>query len=126
MADNINEVEERDDDIITLVDEEGVEREFMHLATVDYKDNWYIVLEPTELFDGMEDGDVLIYRIGLNDDGDDTFINIEDEDELNGAFDAFMELVEQDECGCGCGCEDCDDECEHEHHHCGCGCDDCE
>ena len=115
MAEDFNEVEEMEDDgIIVLTDEDGVEKEFMHLATVDYKDNWYIVLEPTELFEGMEEGDVLIYRIGLNDDGEDTFINIEDEEELNGAFESFMQLVEEaeaDDCDGDCGC-------------CGCHCDD--
>ena len=94
-----------DDTIITLVNNEGKEFEFTHLANVEYKDNLYIVLEPVEFADSDE-SEVLIYRIVTNDDGDDEFVDIEDEEELNGAFEAFVELMDS-----YAGEMECDDEC---------------
>lgn len=118
MADNFNEKEEmneEDDNIIILLDENNIEREFEHIANVEYNNQLYIVLEPVELFDGMEDGDVVIYKLNISDGDKDEFIPIEDEKELQAVFDEFMKLVEESE-SCDCGCEDCDG-------HCDCGAD---
>ena len=113
MSENINEMEEMEEDgIITLVDESGKEIEFTHIATVEYKDEWYIVLEPNEKVEGMEDGDVVIYKLGIDDEDEDTFIPVEDEDTLQAVFDEFMKLVEEAECDCD---DDCDGDCDCDH-----------
>ena len=49
MADNVNNEELQDDEIIVMVDEEGKEVEFTHIATLDYNDEWYIYVQPVEL-----------------------------------------------------------------------------
>ena len=115
MADMFTDEQEEN---IVLVDDEGQEHDFVPLATVEYKERFYIVLEPKEVTEELPEGTVLIYRLGENEDGEDTFENIEDENELNAVFEEFMKMVEADEHSCD------DDDCDCCHHHCDCGCED--
>ena len=71
--------------------------------------------------EGLEDGDVLIFKLEEQEDGTDLFMPVEDETLLNEVFDEYLKAVADHECDCGC--EDCDGECdcEGEHHDCDCG-----
>ena len=62
MADNVNNEELLDDEIIVMVDEEGKEVEFTHIATLDYNDEWYIYVQPVELGD-MDEDEMFIFKI---------------------------------------------------------------
>lgn len=115
MADMIEENVQDDYDIITLVDMDDNDVDFYHVATIDYKDKWYIFLQPVEPMEGVADDEVIIYELGVDEDGNDKFISIEDETLLNEVFEEF--LKQEAEC---CGCEDCDGECEDD-----CGCNGC-
>lgn len=86
-----------DDDIVTLVDENGDEHEFFTLATYDIDDVWYTVLEPVEQTEGFNEGDVIIFRLEEDEDGEDAFMPIEDEAELEKAFAEFKKMLEDDE-----------------------------
>ncbi|MBQ4062622.1 MAG: DUF1292 domain-containing protein [Christensenellaceae bacterium] len=87
------------DNIIELTDEEGNTVEFEHLLTFEYKDRFYVGLLPVEPMMDMEEGEVLIMR--LEEDGDDDlFLPVETEEELEGAWNAFMESYYEDECDC--------------------------
>ncbi|NLO64963.1 MAG: DUF1292 domain-containing protein, partial [Clostridiales bacterium] len=52
-----------DDEIVTLVSEDGEEQEFFTLATFDLDGKWYIVLEPAQPIEGFQEGDVIIFRL---------------------------------------------------------------
>lgn len=132
MADN-NELLEEECEIITLEDEKGNDVDFYHVATIDYKDEWYVFLQPCKELDGIAEDEVLIYKLGADEDGEDTFIPIEDEEELNAVFNEYLKESEEcdcEDCGCGdcnCGEENCncdDDDCKDEKCKCGnCDCD---
>lgn len=105
-----------DESIITLFNQStNSDEDFYHLATLDVDDRWFVVLKPVEKLEDIEDDEVLIYEIGVDEDGNDAFITIEDEDLLQRVFDEFMKEVEAHE-----GC-DCDGDCNHG----GCSCCDC-
>lgn len=103
------EMEEMECDIITLVDKDGKDVDFYHVATIDYDDKWFVFLQPVEPMDDIADDEVIIYELGTDENGDDKFIPIESEEYMNEVFNEYLRLVEEDECGCGC---DCDDDCE--------------
>lgn len=108
----VNEIEnELEDDIITLTDDEGNDCDFYHLATLDYNENWYMVVQPVELFDGMTEEDVIIYKIDSDEDGESTILAIEDDAEADAVFNEFERLMSEGECsedGCkDCGCDHC-------------------
>lgn len=92
----ITMTEERDD-LVVLVDENGEEVEFEHLDTIELNGSEYVVLLPYEQEDdgsGMEE--VVILKIERNEDGDDSFLTIEDDDELDAVFEQFKIRMEEE------------------------------
>ena len=86
--------------IIELIDEEGKTLSFEYLMTLDYGENEYVILTPLEPYDDSDEltGDeVVILRVEQDENGDDIYVSIEDEKELDKVFDAFSEIIVQDE-----------------------------
>jgi uncharacterized protein YrzB (UPF0473 family) len=86
--------EERDD-VVILVDDEGKEMEFEHLDTVEMNDKEYVVLLPVEQEEGETD-EVVILKIEHGDNGEDSFITVEDEKELDEVFEEFKAHMEEE------------------------------
>lgn len=87
---------EGDEEIVTLVADDGTEQEFFTLATFDLEDKWYIVLEPATPVEGFEEGDVIIFRLEEDENGEDIYAPIEDEAELEKAFTEFERMLKED------------------------------
>ena len=127
MAELDQEMEmDMDVDIITLLDMNNNDVDFYHVATIDYEEKWYVFLQPVKPIEGIGEDEVIIYELGLDDDGDDKFIPIENDELLDKIFQEYVSQAEADECGCeddcdcGCDCE-CDGK-EDEKSSCGCNC----
>ncbi|HEY8349407.1 MAG TPA: DUF1292 domain-containing protein [Clostridiales bacterium] len=86
------------DDIVVLIDEDGEEVEFEHIDTIELNGNEYVVLVPLEEEedDGQEEEEVVILRVEHTEDGEDTFVTIEDDDELEEVFDEFQSRLEEE------------------------------
>ncbi len=91
-------MEEERDDIVILVDENGDEVEFEHIDTIEMNGNEYVVLAPLEEEDAeeQEDEEVIILKIEHNEDGEDSFVTIEDDDELDEVFNEFQTRMEEE------------------------------
>lgn len=109
-------MEEEECDIITLVDMDNNDVDFYHVATIDYKEKWYVFLQPVGPIEGIAEDEVIIYELGVDEDGSDKFIPIEDEALLNEVFNEYLKEAEEegycdceDDCdgGCDCGCNGC-------------------
>ncbi|HHV29213.1 DUF1292 domain-containing protein [Acetivibrio mesophilus] len=88
--------EERDD-LVVLVDENGEENEFEHLDTIDYNGNEYVVLLPIEQSEEEKDmEEVVILRIDQSADGEDSFVTVEDDEELDAVFEEFKMRMEEE------------------------------
>lgn len=92
---------EEQNNIVELIDEDGKTLSFEYLMTLDYGENEYVILVPLEPFDDNDDeltGDeVVILKVEQDENGDDIYVSIEDEAELDEVFDAFSEIIAQDE-----------------------------
>ena len=80
--------EEKEDfgtDIMTLVDEDGTEREFEVIDNLVTDDNEYFALVPTETADNLDtdDGELVILKV------------VEDDDEYNEISEIFMDRLEE-------------------------------
>lgn len=85
------------DDLVVLIDENGEETEFEHLDTIDYNGNEYVVLMPVEQSEEENDMDeVVILRIDQNADGEDSFVTVDDDGELDAVFEEFKRRVEEE------------------------------
>lgn len=49
------EFEEGDEEIITLATPDGEEVDFTQIATVEFEGNLYVIMQPVELFEGMDE-----------------------------------------------------------------------
>ncbi len=89
MSENINNIpEEENDGIVTMVNEDGEKHDFLHLDSFELNGVIYVVLLPAD--EGDEDcEDVLIYTLFVEEDGSETLMPIDDEKELDDAFEEF-------------------------------------
>ncbi len=101
-----------DEDLIVLKDEDGKEIEFVQIATIDFENEWYAFLQPTELGD-MEEDEMLLFKIETDENGDDFFVPVEDEDLTQKVYDEYVKEFEEEgfcDGACSmCNKEDCQD-----------------
>ena len=80
-------------EVITIVADNGEELDFAELANIEHEGKDYIVLEPLEMIEGLEEGDVLIYEV----EADGNFANVEEDEIVDAVFDKFIALLEEEE-----------------------------
>ncbi len=69
-----------DDDIVTLLSADGEEIDFVEIAGIAHKGNFYAILQPVELIEGMADDEALVFKVSRNENGEDKFeIELNDE-----------------------------------------------
>lgn len=79
---------EDEEGIVTLVNDDGEEHSFIHLDSFEFNDEIYVVLLPAD--EGDEDcNEVLIYTLKTEEDGSEILMPIDDEAELDMAYDEF-------------------------------------
>ena len=88
--------EERDD-ILILVDEKGEEVEFEYLDTMEVDGNEYAVLLPLDDEDeDVETEEVVILKLDKDENGEDSFVSVDDDEELNKVFELFKKKVQEE------------------------------
>lgn len=76
---------------VVIKDNSGKDVEFNQVAVVDYDGAYYAVLEPITRLDGVEDGEVLIFKI---DEEKDELVYEENEETANGILELLLEEEE--------------------------------
>lgn len=89
-------MEEERDDLVVLVGEDGEEVEFEHIDTIEMNGNEYVVLIPATEQEDEEVDEVVILKVEHNDDGEDSFVTVDDEEELNTVFEEFKTRMEEE------------------------------
>ena len=104
MAENTNGLEGKgiapksishmvEDDIVTLISEEGEEIQFVEIAGIVYRGSFYAVLQPVELLDGMSEEEALVFRVTKGENGEDNFEIEIDESIINAVYDEYLKLL---------------------------------
>lgn len=89
-------MDENDDIVILHNEATDRDEEFYHIATLDVDKRWFIVLEPAEELDDIQDGEVLIYEI-VEGKEQDEMVPVEDEKLLQKVFDEFLKMISEEE-----------------------------
>jgi uncharacterized protein YrzB (UPF0473 family) len=91
------------DDILVLIDEDGEEKEFEYLDTIEMNGREYVVLIPPDEeteenynYRDEEEAGVVIMRVIRGKDEEDSFESVDDEEELNSVFEEFKFRMEDD------------------------------
>ena len=91
--------EEYGPNFITLTDEDGNDIELEYVDALEYNGTTYMAFFPTVEEDAEEDEEEygLIILKSEMENGEETLVTIEDEDELNTVYEKFMEQLLEDE-----------------------------
>lgn len=88
------EEEYEQENVIELEDEDGNVEKFLHIATLEYKGNWYCYFQKAEPETEEEEDEVVIFL--LQGEGEDTqLLPIEDDQLLDEVFAEFCNQYEQ-------------------------------
>ena len=88
---------ENEDDIVTLTTAEGEEVDFVEIAGIAYKGNFYAILQPVELLDGMDDDEALVFRVTRGCDDSDQFSIETDDAIIDAVFEEYNRLLDEQE-----------------------------
>lgn len=79
-------------DIITLTDDEGNEYEFEHIDTIELNEKMYLAFtEANASTDDEGISEIIILRLDKDEAGEEILSTVDDETELEAAYEAFME-----------------------------------
>lgn len=85
-----------DDDIVTLTTADGEEVDFVEIAGIAHQGNFYAILQPLELLEGMDDDEALVFKVTRDANGEDHF-EIELNDEIiDAVFREYNRLLDQE------------------------------
>ena len=89
------EEEEFEVNFVTLIDEDGTEREFEVLQIMEVEGKQYVVIAPPE---GEEDEDeALVFRLEVDPETkEELLVDIEDDDEWDTVAEAYMGMEEEE------------------------------
>lgn len=86
---------EKDDNMIELVGDDGETVSFEHLATLEYEGESYLVLGAPDDGSDDEDSEVYILKIEQDDDGNDIYVDPDNDELSEKVFNRFLELLEE-------------------------------
>ncbi|MBO7292710.1 MAG: DUF1292 domain-containing protein [Clostridia bacterium] len=92
---DISEDEFADDDTVTLMSADGEEIDFVEIAGIAHKGNFYAILQPVELLEGMAEDEALVFRVSRDEDGNDRFEIELDDEIIDAVFAEYNRLLDK-------------------------------
>lgn len=86
-----------EENIVTLIDEDNNEVQFEHILTLEIDDKEYVLLSPLEPMEELDQDEAIVLKIEQDDNGEDIYVSIDDEDEMQAVYDAYMEIISDEE-----------------------------
>ena len=83
-------------DFITITDDEGNEFELEHLDTAEINGSMYMAFLPADMDENDDEYGLIILKVVTEND-EEVFISVDDETELNAAYDFFVQKLFDDE-----------------------------
>mgnify|MGYP004573110237 FL=1 len=97
--DKIDINEEEEEEVITLATPDGEEVDFTEIAAVEFEDKLYVIMQPVELFEGMEDDEALVFAVTDENEEDARFDVVSDDRIIDGVFAEYYKLLGEQEAG---------------------------
>lgn len=88
-----------DEDIITMVGEDGTEIDFVELADIVYKDNYYVVAQPLKPLEGVDEDACLVFKVEEAGEDEATFTVELNDDVVDGVLTEYERLLDEAEEG---------------------------
>ena len=97
--DKIDVNEEEEEEVITLATPDGEEVDFTEIAAVEFEDKLYVIMQPVELFEGMEDDEALVFAVTDENEEDARFDVVSDDRIIDGVFAEYYKLLDEQDAG---------------------------
>ena len=94
VPESIDHMVNDDDDIVTLLSDDGQEIDFIEVAGIAYRGNFYAVLQPVELLEGMEEDEAIVFKVTRGKDGEDKFEIELDDAVIDAVFEEYNKLLD--------------------------------
>ena len=91
---DIEDDEFADDDIVTLRSADGDDIEFVEIAGISHKGNFYAILQPAELLEGMNEDEALVFLVSRDEEGNDRFEICLDDEIIEAVFAEYNRLLD--------------------------------
>lgn len=85
------------DEIVTLLDDNGNEVNFIDIARIEYGGNTYEIMQPEELPDGVEDDEALVFLVTSDGSGTNRYDIVDDEELIDAVFEKYDRLYDEAE-----------------------------
>lgn len=89
-------MDETNGNIIELIDEKGEAMQFELEMNISYEDSEYVVLKVLDT-ESIDEDEVIILRVETDENGDDVYEIIEDDQEQQEVFEAYLEILDSEE-----------------------------
>ena len=91
---DIEDDEFADDDIVTLRSADGEDIEFVEIAGIAHKGDFYAILQPVELLEGMNEDEALVFLVSRDEEGNDRFEICLDDEIIEAVFAEYNRLLD--------------------------------
>lgn len=82
------------DDIVTLRTADGEEVDFVEIAGIAHKGEFYAILQPVKLIEGMAEDEALVFLVTRGDDGEDKFSIVLDDEIIDAVFATYNKMLD--------------------------------
>jgi len=83
-------------DFVTISDEDGNDFVLEHVDTLEFEEEFYMALLPTDIDEDHENFGLVILKV-INEDGEELLSTIDDEELLDTVYDMFMDRFTEEE-----------------------------
>ncbi len=84
-----------DKQYVELLDENENPVDFERLLTFDFDGSVFVALTPVKEFEGIQNGEVILLEIREDEDGQDCYLPLENEQQLEVVFEEFERLYDE-------------------------------
>jgi hypothetical protein len=82
-------------DVITLQAANGDAIDFVEIAGIEHKGEYFAILQPVKLLDGMEEDEALVFRVYRHENGDDNFEIVLDDEIIDAVFLEYNRILDE-------------------------------
>ena len=90
----MSNMDNNQDEIITLRSATGEDIDFIAVAEINHKGGYYLILQPVELLEGMEENEAIVFKIVRDRDGSETLHVELDDSIVDGVFEKYERLID--------------------------------
>ena len=83
------------DDIVVLKTVDGEEIRFIEIAGIAHKGNFYAILQPETLIEGMRDDEAFVFKVTRDEDGNERFEIELDDEIIEAVFKVYNDLLDK-------------------------------